>query len=72
MSSLACRYVLACLEPLTGWLQEVCYQAKHALAAPMTQAIALMAAAALGLFGGSSHEPSYVDSGQKAHGRNRA
>jgi hypothetical protein len=47
-------------------LQEVCSQATHALAAPMAQAITLMAPAALGLFCASSHEPFHVDGGQES------
>ena len=39
-------------------------QAAHTLAAPMAPAIALMASAALGLFGASSHEPFHADGGQ--------
>ena len=52
------------IEPLTCRLQEVCSQAAHALAAPMTQAIALKALAALGLFCASSHEPFHANGGQ--------
>jgi hypothetical protein len=50
-------------ESITCRLQEVRSQAAHALAAPMTQAIALKAPSALGLFCASSHEPFH------AHGR---
>ena len=46
-------------------LQEVCSQTAHALAAPMTQAIALTAPAALGLFCASSHEPFHANGGQQ-------
>jgi hypothetical protein len=56
-----CRF-----EPLVCRLQEVRSQAAHALAAPMTQAIALTAPAALGLFGASSHEPFHADGGQES------
>ena len=70
-SNLTRPYVLGSLEPLTGWLQEVCSQAAHALAAPMAQSIALTAPTALGLFGASSHEPFHADGGQ-IHSRNRA
>jgi hypothetical protein len=57
-------------EPVSGFetlachLQEVCSQAAHALAAPMAQANALTAPAALGLFCASSHEPFHADGGQ--------
>jgi hypothetical protein len=47
-------------------LQEVCSQAAHALAAPMTQAVALTAPAALGLFCASSHEPFHAHGGQES------
>ena len=53
-------------EPLACRLQEVCSQAAHALAAPMTQAIALTAPAALGLFCASSHEPFHAHGGQES------
>jgi hypothetical protein len=53
-------------EPLTCRLQEVCSQAAHALAAPMTQAIALTAPAALGLFCASSHEPFHAHGGHES------
>ena len=65
MNNLACPYVLGSLEPPTGWLQEVCSQAAHALAAPMALSIALMALTALGLFGASSHESFHADGGQR-------
>ena len=52
---------LSGFEPLTCRLQEVCSQAAHALAAPMAQAIALTAPAALGLSGASSHETFHAD-----------
>jgi hypothetical protein len=48
-------------EPLTCRLQEARPRALSALAAPMTQVIALTAPAALGLFGASSHEPFHAD-----------
>lgn len=51
---------------LTCRLQEVCSQAAHALAAPMTQVIALTAPAALGLFCASSHEPFHAHGGQES------
>jgi len=51
-------------EPLTCRLQEVRSQAAHALAAPMAQAIALSAPAALGLSSASSHEPFHADAGK--------
>ena len=53
-------------EPLTCRLQEVCSQAAHALAAPMTQAIALTAPTALGLFCASYHEPFHAHGGQES------
>ena len=53
-------------EAMTCRLQEVCSQAAHALAAPMPQAIALTAPAALGLFCASSHEPFHADGGRKS------
>jgi hypothetical protein len=57
MSSLACPYVLARLEPLTGCLQVVRPLALSPLAAPMAQAIALTALATLGLSDAPVHEP---------------
>jgi hypothetical protein len=53
------------IEPLTCRLQEVCSQAAHALAALMTQAIALTAPAALGLSCAPSHEPFHARGGQE-------
>jgi hypothetical protein len=53
-------------EPLTCRLQEVRSQAAHALAAPMAQAIALTAPAALGLSSASSHEPFHADGGERS------
>jgi hypothetical protein len=53
-------------EPLTCRLQVVRPRAPSALAATMTQVIALMAPAALGLFCASSHEPFHADGGQKS------
>ena len=44
-------------EPLTCRLQEVRPDARCALAAPMTQLIALTAPTALGLLGAPVHEP---------------
>jgi hypothetical protein len=55
-------------EPLACRLQEVGSHALSALAAPMTQAIALTAPAALGLFGVSFH----ADGGTTVHSGNRA
>jgi hypothetical protein len=49
------------IEPLTCRLQEVRSQTAHALDAPMTQAIALTAPAALGVSGSSFHEPFHAN-----------
>ena len=48
-------------EPLTCRLQEVRPHAPRALAAPMARVIALTAPTALGLFGGTFHEPFHAD-----------
>ena len=61
----------ACCDPpgsesMTCRLQVVRPRAPSTLAATMTQVIALMAPAALGLFCASSHEPFHADGGQKS------
>jgi hypothetical protein len=52
-------------EPLASRLQEVRPRAPSALAAPMTQVIALTAPAALGFSGATFHEPFHADGGRR-------
>jgi hypothetical protein len=53
------------IEPMTYALRGARARAAHALAAAMARAIALIALAALELFGHPVHEPVHADAGKR-------